>query len=86
MIISEDDIPVADSNVCRTFMATWTLHHGGPSDLPPAIWGRHLPVIGQWIAPLETMLPGTGWVGIMKGLTSARPGGQCVLYPLGPIP
>ena len=62
------------------------LHHGGPSDLPYAVWGRHLPLTGQWVAPLETTFLGTSRVEIMKGHTSARPGGQCALYPLGPIP
>ena len=27
--------------------------YGGPQGLPPAAWGRHLPLIGQWVAPLE---------------------------------
>jgi len=86
MINPEDDIPGCYPNVYRTFMATQMLHHGGPSDLPLVIWGRHLPLTGQWVAPLETTPLGTGWVEIMEGFTSARLGGQCVLYPLGPTP
>ena len=68
MIDSEDDAPgIFFLNVYRTFLATRMLHYGGPSDLPFAIWGRHLPLTGQWVAPLETTPLGTVRVEIVKG-------------------
>ena len=33
-------------------------HYGGPQGPPLATWGRHLPLTGQWVVPLETTYTG----------------------------
>jgi len=47
-------------DICRCLTDTYRLtsvpRYGGPQGLPVAAWGRHLPLTGQWVAPLETML------------------------------